>query len=331
MTPPAIDVQSLRKEYDGEGGTVVALDDVSISIDQGTVTGLLGPNGAGKTTLIKCMLGLVTPTSGSVRIDGIDAGADRRAVYERVSATFEGARNVYWRLTPRENMDFFLALQGKRVGAHRERREEILESVDLLHKADEPVRELSRGMQQKVSLACTLVRDTPIVFLDEPTLGLDVETELALSDKLRGLFEDESRTVLLSSHNMDVVERICDDIVVVGDGQVIAHDDIDAILGEDDGTTYRIRFEEGVGTAVRRRLRNRFAVRRIDDSGDDVAVEVVLDRRERIFDLMHALEDEGVVPETLGHVERSLEDVIIELTADEGAQREEAPTVGGVR
>jgi len=147
-------------------------------VQKSEVVGLLGPNGAGKTTTIKCLAGLIKPTSGEIYLDGIDALRDQKRALGRVAAVLEGNRNIYWRLTPRENLEFFGGLQGlplRRVRSYIDEHE-LLELFDLKGKVNTPARKLSRGMQQKLAVACALVKQTEVLLLDEPTLGLDVET-----------------------------------------------------------------------------------------------------------------------------------------------------------
>ena len=200
-----VSVRNVRKTYGSGEGAVTAVDDVSFDVQPGTVVGVLGPNGAGKTTLIKSMLGLVIPDEGDVTVDGIDVHAETREAYRRMGAMLEGARNVYWRLTVRENLEFFASLAGHDPGSLRDRHEELLEQLGLADKADATVNDLSRGMKGKVSLAAALARDAPVAFLDEPTLGLDVESSIELRRELRRLAEQESMTIVLSSHDMAVV------------------------------------------------------------------------------------------------------------------------------
>ena len=210
---PVIEVSNLTKRYDD----VLAIDDISFSVEQGTILGILGPNGAGKTTLLKAMLGLLVPSAGTVRVCGIDVHATPERAYRRVGATLEGARNVYWRLTVRENLAFFAGLAGESVRdpAVEERHDALLERLGLLGRADDVVNELSRGMKQKVALACALARDVDVAFLDEPTLGLDVESSVDLRRELRRLADERGLTVVLTSHDMSVVEDLCDRVLVV--------------------------------------------------------------------------------------------------------------------
>jgi ABC-2 type transport system ATP-binding protein len=142
---PAVSVAGLEKMYGSGANAVHAVEGVSFDIESGTVVGLLGPNGAGKTTTIKAILGLVVPTAGSVTVDGIDVHDEPRAVYRQIGAMLEGARNVYWKLTVRENLEFFAALSGRRPGAMTERHDRLLDQLGLAGKADETVNASPEG------------------------------------------------------------------------------------------------------------------------------------------------------------------------------------------
>ncbi len=285
---PALRVENLVKTY-GEGEEAVrAVDGVSLEVDRGEVVGVLGPNGAGKTTTIKSVLGLVVPTSGTVEVAGVDATERPRAVYRHVGATLEGARNVYWRLTVRENLRFFAALAGIQPGNCRRRHEELLERFGLAEKAEEPVKELSRGQKQKVSLACTLARGTDVVFLDEPTLGLDVEASLELRRELRRLAAADV-TVVLSSHDMDVVEDVCDRVVILSEGRVIADDPVDELVDVFRTEAYRVRVEGTVPETTRQRLEAAFDADDWERAGDRTRFGVTLDGDDGLYEVLETL------------------------------------------
>ncbi len=251
-------VENLLKRYGDGSDAVTAVDSISFDIERGSVVGLLGPNGAGKTTTIKSILGLIIPSGGRVVIDGIDVHADTKRAYRHIGAMLEGARNVYWRLTVRENLEFFAALSGQRPADTRERHDQLLDQFGLADKADTAVRELSRGMKQKVSLACTLARDVDVVFLDEPTLGLDVESSLELRAELRSLADETGTTVLLSSHDMDVIEDICDRVIIMNDGHVVADDSLDNLLDLFNTQAYAVQVAGEIPSETRQQLERRF-------------------------------------------------------------------------
>ena len=316
----ALRVRDLRKTYGSGDDAVTAVGGISLDVERGSVVGLLGPNGAGKTTTIKSMLGLVVPTEGTVRIAGVDVHESPKAAYRRVGAMLEGARNVYWRLTVRENLAFFAALAGDRPSDQRERHDALLEQFGLAEKADATVKELSRGMKQKVSLACTLARDADVAFLDEPTLGLDVESSLELRAELRDLAEESGTTVLLSSHDMDVIEDLCDRVVIMNEGRIVADDTVENLLDLFRTQTYEIRVEGEIPSRARRRLEGVFDAAEFERRSD-VERFVVSVTGGEFYDLTDALRDAGLALASVDAVEPDLEDVFLELTDDSGGDR----------
>ncbi len=310
MSVPAIEVDSLTKRYD----SVTAIEDISFTIDSGELVGILGPNGAGKTTLIKSILGLVVPSSGNVRIAGIDARERPRRVYRHVGAMLEGARNVYWRLTVRENLAFFGALGGQDPDAARDRHDRLLEQFGLADKADVPVNDLSRGQKQKVSLASTLARGTDVVFLDEPTLGLDVEASLELRRELSRLAEEEAITVVLSSHDMDVVEDVCDRVVILSDGGIIADDAVDDLVSVFDTKAYRITVNGSVPEEVRASLTSSFHADGFEAVGDQTRFEVRVDGDTTLYQVTDALREPGLELVDIDRHDPDLEEVFLDVT-----------------
>lgn len=315
----AISVEQLRKSYDTPEGEIAAVDGVSLDIEAGTVVGVLGPNGAGKTTLIKSMLGLIIPTAGSVSIRGTDVHENESAVYEHAAAMLEGARNIYWRLTVRENLEFFASLAGQSPRSVRDRHDELLELFDLEGKADETVKDLSRGMKQKVSLASTLSRGASVLFLDEPTLGLDVESSLELRRELHNLVERESMTVVLSSHDMDVIEELCDRVIIMNDGQVIADDTIENLTGVFTSQAYEITMDGLLPERAQRRIEQAHAVDSWERTSDGVhRFEVVLEDGAALYDLMGRLEASGCAVASISAKQPDLESAFLELTGTAG-------------
>jgi ABC-2 type transport system ATP-binding protein len=308
-------VEGLSKTYGSGTDAVRAVDDVSFEIEAGSVVGLLGPNGAGKTTLIKSILGLLGPTAGTVHIHGVDVHADTTQAYRYVSAMLEGARNVYWRLTPRENVRFFASLQGIDPRECREEHTELLESIGIA--TDEPVRDLSQGMKQKTALACTLARETPVVILDEPTQDLDVEASYSLRQRVRRLAR-EGRTVVLSSHNMDTIQEVCDRIIVMSNGHIVADNAVDELITALRIQAYRVLLRSGLSSATRARLERSHGVERWDETDDGVRFEVTVDGSQDFYDLIDDLQSVDAEIATVSAVEPDLEDLFLRLTDREG-------------
>jgi ABC-2 type transport system ATP-binding protein len=309
---PALAVEGLSKRFGSGEDAVRAVTDVSFSVERGSVVGLLGPNGAGKTTLIKSVLGTVLPDEGAVRVLGRDAADGRRATYASVDAMLEGARNDYWRLTVRENLRYFATIGGIAPDSVADRHDRLLDRLELAEKADTPVRELSRGMKQKVSLASVLAGGAELVFLDEPTLGLDVEGSRTLRREIRRLADEEDLTVVVSSHDMRVIEDVCDRVIVMSEGSVVADDAVERLLGAVDD--HRVRIASGdLSPATIDDLRGRFEVVAADAGADPPTAEFRTDG-DAVYDLFDALRAADVTLDRVDTVEPSLEDVFVRLT-----------------
>ena len=189
---PAIELSGLAKRYRRGKGWLTAVDDVTLAVPAGQVIGLLGPNGAGKTTTIKMACGLILPTAGTIRINGYDVGRERAAAVRQIGAVLEGSRNVYWPLTAWQNLMYFGRLKGLRAAEIKPRAERLLTDLGLWDRRNETVGSYSRGMQQKVAIAAALITDPPVLLLDEPTIGLDVEAARTVKDWICLLYTSPS-------------------------------------------------------------------------------------------------------------------------------------------
>ncbi len=311
---PALAVEGLSKQFATGAEAVTAVDDVTMTVDRGDIVGLLGPNGAGKTTLIKCILGMVLPDTGSVRLFGEDISDAPRSVYADVAAMLEGARNDYWRLTVRENLRYFATINGVDPNSVATRHDRLLEQFDLAEKADIPVRDLSRGMKQKASLASTLAGGARLLFLDEPTLGLDITSSRTLQRELRRLATDEGLTIVLSSHDMATIEAICDRVIVLSNGRIVADDTVDTLLNTEQSTTVRITSTDFT-PEVLTTLQEQFEIQRIRRSTQRTRIELPADD-ETIYGVITHMHDAGVSIDRVATIDPTLEDVVIELTEE---------------
>ena len=219
-----IQVTNLRKHF----GPVTAVDDVSFTAADGTVTGLLGPNGAGKTTSLRMIYGLIKPDAGSIQIDNHDALKDTLGA-QGCLGVLPDQSGLYPRLTPREHIRYFGALQGVPANEVEGRMETWIEQLDLKSVADRRVGGFSHGERTKVAMARALVHNPQNIVLDEPTNGLDVSATRAVRDVIRKL-KAENRCVLFSSHVMQEVSALCDRIVVIAHGRVVAKGTSDELL-----------------------------------------------------------------------------------------------------
>lgn len=240
----ALEAYDLKKTYRQGGKSIEAVCRVSLTINAGEVLAFLGPNGAGKTTTIKMIAGLIQPDVGWVRIAGRDPQRDPRAL-RGLGAVLEGNRNLYWRLTPEENLEYFGMLKGLSSRVARQRGRELLERFDLLQKRRTPVKALSRGMQQKLSIAVALVHQPQLLLLDEPTLGLDVEATENVKVLVRQIAKSGC-AILLTTHQLNIAEELSDRVAIIQKGKIVALELTRELIRQFSGSAYTIEIETGL-------------------------------------------------------------------------------------
>ncbi len=223
-----IEVSRLRRVYTSTVGTfrrktkeIVAVEDISFTVQKGELFGLLGPNGAGKTTMVKMLTTLLLPTSGTARILGQDIVQEAQSLRQRIGFVFGGERGLYWRLSGLDNMRYFASLYHMEPNVAQKRIPYLLDLVGLADRAQERVEGYSRGMKQRLHIARALLHDPEVLFLDEPTIGLDPVGARELRGMIRNL-QGEGKTILLTTHYMYEADFLCQRIVVINKGQIIA-------------------------------------------------------------------------------------------------------------
>jgi ABC-2 type transport system ATP-binding protein len=226
----AIKVNNLRRIFKSTSGIfkrqvkeILAVDDVSFSVGDGELFGLLGPNGAGKTTTIKMLTTLLIPTAGSASILGLDVVRDAAAVRPRIGFIFGGERGLYWRLSGYDNLRYFASLYHVEPGTAKKRIPELIELVGLTGREKERVEGYSRGMRQRLHIARSLIHDPEVLFLDEPTMGLDPVGARELRMAIRNL-QSEKKTILMTTHYMFEADALCQRIAIINKGNIIALD-----------------------------------------------------------------------------------------------------------
>ena len=312
MNTAFVQLRGLRKSYGSERtGIVEAVTGIDLDIPAGQLFGFLGPNGAGKTTTIKMICGLVKPTAGTVSVDGIDVGRRRGAAMQRVGAVLEGTRNVHWPLSAWDNLLYFGHLKGVRGHILRARAERLLHMLALWDRRGDLVRTFSRGMQQKVAIGCALIADPPVVMLDEPTLGLDVQAVVAVRHLIKTLVEDEGKTVVLTTHQLDMAEALCDRVAIINKGRIVADQPVASLLALFREKTYRIKVE-GHLTATDVAS---FGDSDVDTVNGDTILRGPIDDADVLYDRIARLRSLGARLLSVEETEPSLSDVFLKLLA----------------
>jgi len=231
----AVEVRNLRRVYRTTIGVlrrkakeVVAVDDISFAVHSGELFGLLGPNGAGKTTTIKMLTTLLIPTGGTAHILGKDVVRQADELRARIGFIFGGERGLYWRLSGIDNLRYFASLYHVDPEVGRKRIDSLLELVGLADRGKEKVEGYSRGMMQRLHIARTLLHDPEILFLDEPTIGLDPVGARELRQVIRDL-QAERKTILLTTHYMFEADALCQRVAVINKGRIVAMDTPEAL------------------------------------------------------------------------------------------------------
>jgi ABC-2 type transport system ATP-binding protein len=226
----AVEVRNLRRVFRATIGTlrrrtkeVLAVEDISFDVQSGELFGLLGPNGAGKTTTVKMLTTLLIPTGGSARIMGYDVVREASAIRPLIGFIFGGERGLYWRLSAKDNLRYFADLYHVEPNVAKRRVSELLELVDLSGREDEKVEGYSRGMRQRLHVARALLHDPQVLFLDEPTMGLDPVGARGLRQVIKNLVA-EQKTVFLTTHYMFEADELCERIAVINHGRIVALD-----------------------------------------------------------------------------------------------------------
>lgn len=233
-----LEAAHLQKIYRSRHKVFTAVQDVSLQLAAGEVLAFLGPNGAGKTTTIKMLAGLILPDAGWVKVAGYDPHRETRAL-RAIGAVLEGNRNLYWRLTPAENLEYFGVLRGLNRKVAQQRSRDLLERFELIDKRKSLVQTLSRGMQQKLAIAVALMHDPQLLLLDEPTLGLDVEATASVKRLVRQIAA-EGRAILLTTHQLDIAEELSDRVAIINQGAIVIEEPTSELIQQFSGNAYTV-------------------------------------------------------------------------------------------
>ena len=309
----AIELEGLTKTFRRRGSAPVrAVVDLSLSIPRGQIFGFLGPNGAGKTTTIKMMCGVVIPDSGRVTLLGHDVRRNRGTAMRQIGAVLEGARTTYWRLSAMENLMYFGRLKGVRGKYLKPRAERLLKELDLWERRNDDVKEFSRGMQQKVAISAALMSDPPIVLLDEPTLGLDVESAQTVREWISQLAKVENKTVLLTTHQLAMAQELCDRIAIINEGRLIADRTVGELLSLFRRDYYTIRVGgqfNGQGSLPEGLI--------LEHGDSETTISGDIADQERLHQVLRCIREEGLPLLSVQRSEPSLEHIFVELLQED--------------
>jgi ABC-2 type transport system ATP-binding protein len=293
-------------------GAITAVADVSFEAAPGKILGLLGPNGAGKSTTISMIAGLATPDSGSVRVDGkplqtgADAGKRHIGLVSQEIALVE-------ELPARQNLEFFGGLYGLSGRALAMRIEAVLELTSLSDRARDPPTQFSGGMRRRLNIACALLHEPKILLMDEPTVGVDPQSRNAIFGTIEALAA-EGRTVVYTTHYMEEVERLCDRIVIVDNGRVLADDTLDRLLaGAGAANTLTLKYDLAPDAAALTEIKALPGVLQVDLAGTELSVSAS-DLGAAAPRVLERLAARGFSCQELTSRRANLEDVFLALT-----------------
>ena len=290
-----------------------ALAGVDLDVRKGELFGLLGPNGAGKTTLIKILTTLLAPTAGRAWVNDLDVVADAEKVRPLINMVSGGESSGYGILTVRENIWLFARIYGVPTAVIKERTDEMLEVVGLKDKADSRVSHLSTGQRQKMNFCRGFITDPTVLFLDEPTLGLDVNAARAIRKYIRKwVAEKPGRTILLTTHYMAEADELCDRLAIIDSGKVLACDSPEKLKRRvQEYPIYDLTLAPGFDDDLKSLPGVHQATR--TETPDAVNVKVALNDEQAVASIVQAISSNGGTIRSLTRVEPTLEDAFIEL------------------
>lgn len=255
--PAILEVEHLVKKY----GDFAAVNDISFRVEEGEVFGLLGPNGAGKTQTISMLTGIVEPTGGTARIGGHDIERQLKET-KQISGLVPQELALYPTLSARANLDFFGRIYGLRGRTLKERVDDVLQIVALTDRADEPVENYSGGMKRRVNIAAGLVHQPKLLFLDEPTVGVDPQSRNHIFESVLKLNRERGMSIIYTSHYMEEVELLCNRVAIIDRGRIIALDTIRNLMAILGGGILQV----GVPTVTRQLLRDLTALPAVEEA-----------------------------------------------------------------
>ena len=317
MKEYTIQLKDLTKKFTRlfKGQALIAVDHVDLEVKKGEILGLLGPNGAGKTTIVKMICGLIRPTRGEILINGQRLEQNRSQALTQIGAVLEGSRNSLWSMTVRQNLTYFGYLKYVHGQVLKERCDALLNLFQLEQKRDNVVKNLSKGMKQKLAIILAFIADPDLILLDEPTLGLDVHGARLVKESIVQLAKRENKTVLLTTHQLDIVQEICDRVAIINKGRLIALDSTEKLCSAFGREYYEVRLRGRPDTAVLKDLPifRDVEIVHADAEKAEFLLRLVMGREDCLFEAIESLRKDGVRILSMTRVEPNLEDVFVKM------------------
>lgn len=318
----AIHVDGLIKRFD----EVTAVDDLSFAVEQGELFGLIGPNGAGKSTLINMLVTLLAPTAGTATVNGHDITEEMAAVRDSLGIVFQEPA-LDEELTGAENLAFHGRMYGQRKAERDARIPEVLDLIDLSNEGDMPVSNYSGGMQRRLEIGRGLMHDPEVLFLDEPTVGLDARTRRDTWEYIGRMNEESGVTIVLTTHYMDEADFLCDRVAIVDEGNIVALDSPTTLKDSLGGDVVALGLEN-ITDAFFDRLDGQEWIREYTTTDDGVNITLAHGET-RIVDLVRLADETGVTIISIDIRKPSLENVFLSLTGETIAERESSAEESG--
>ncbi|MFC1815807.1 ABC transporter ATP-binding protein [Thermodesulfobacteriota bacterium] len=314
----SIEVKNLTKEFNGflKKKRLVAVEDVNLQVEKGEIIGLLGVNGAGKTTLLKMICGLLKPTRGEIFINGQPLKKNRYYMLTQIGAVLEGSRNSLWSMTIQQNLTYFGYLKNTHGQTLKNRGDELLEFFQLKDKKHEVVKNLSKGMKQKLAIVLAFISDPELILLDEPTLGLDINIAKLVKNRIVDLAKQNNKTVFLTTHQIEMVQEICDRVAIINKGRLIAFEQTEKLLNTIDCEQYVIKFKGTADTPALLKglpMIREAEILKNDSHTETVSMRLIFDRMDSIFTVLEALHRHRITILSIDKSEPNLEDVFVKM------------------
>lgn len=317
-----VDVANLKKSY----GEIVAVDDISFSIEKGEIFGFLGPNGAGKTSTINMMIGLSRPTSGQIIIDGIDAIKNIKKV-QRIIGIVPDENNFYDEMNGFDNLCFCASLYGISIKEREKRAMELLEQFNLTKAGKRPFKTYSKGMKRKLTIAAGIIHNPKILFLDEPTTGIDIESARQIRELILDL-KKQGKTIFITTHYIEEAERICDRIAFIVNGKIVKIGTVTELM-ESVEREHKIRLQLDRSIKdIKEELENNIENCRVEIPEENSCL-VISKERIALSPILQLLDSKGISVYEAKEIKPSLEDVFVKVTGIEASKlKKEKEKVG---